>query len=377
MKEITRRDFCKICIAGVTGVSILPHLVKKAGADFTRKKGFIKSRPAMWWEKVGRGLYRCNLCPNSCTLRDGMRSVCQVREPRDGKLHTLVYGNPTAVHVDPIEKKPLYHFLPGKKTFSIATAGCNFTCINCQNWQLSQQPPEDTVNYDLPPDKIIDLAQKYNCSIISYTYNEPSIFYEYMIDTAKIAFDKGIKNTSVTNSYLNEKPLEQLCKYLDGTNVDLKGFSEDFYFKVTSGRLRPVLDGILTMKKNNVHIEITNLLMPGYNDSDDMIKKLCKWVKKYCGENTPLHFSRFYPRYKLKNLQPTPEKTMKKARNIAMDSGLNYVYIGNLPAKEGEDTFCHNCKKLLINRTGYKINSNNIDKGKCKFCGTEIPGTWD
>lgn len=376
-RKLSRRDFCKIIMASTAGISLLPYLVKKSSAGFTSKKGLIIKKEAMWWEKVGRSLYRCNLCPNRCTLKEGSRSICLVREVEKDKLYTLVYGNPNAVHIDPIEKKPLFHFYPGKFTLSIATAGCNFSCLNCQNWQISQSAPEDTVNYKLLPQAVVELAKSSNCGIISYTYSEPSIFYEYMLDTAVIARKEGIKNTSVTNGYLNPKPLKELCKYLDAANVDLKGFSDDFYMKITDGRLQPVLDSIKIMKENGVHVEITNLLLPNHNDSDDMITRLCKWIIKNTGENTPIHFSRFYPRYKLKNLQPTPRKTLEKARKIALDLGMNYIYIGNLPTREAEDTSCHNCHKLLIDRTGYQINSMNIKKGRCKYCNTKIPGAWN
>ena len=375
--KISRRNFCKIILATSAGLSVLPAMVKKLQAGFIRKKGLIIKKEAMWYEKIGRSLYRCTLCPNWCTLREGMRSICLVRQAEKGKLYTYAYGNPTAVHIDPIEKKPLFHFYPGKTAFSIATAGCNFSCLNCQNWQISQFPPEETVNYKLLPEDVVKTAVTSDCSIISYTYSEPSIFYEYMLDTAIIAHEKGIKNTSITNGHLNPQPLKKLCKYLDAANVDLKGFSEDFYMKITGGRLQPVLDAIKIMKENGVHVEITNLIIPGSNDTDDMIIKLCKWIINNTGENTPIHFSRFFPRYKLKNLQPTPKRTLERARKIALDSGMNYVYVGNLPAEAAEDTFCHNCHKLLIDRTGYQINSMNIKNGRCKFCNTEIPVVWD
>jgi pyruvate formate lyase activating enzyme len=374
-RDISRREFCRVCLASLAGVSALPYLVNSAAAEFIRKKGFIQKREAMHWEKLG-SFYRCKLCPNNCTLREGARSVCLVREPEGGRLNTLVYGNPNSIHIDPIEKKPLFHFLPGKPTFSIATAGCNFTCLNCQNWQISQFAPEDTVNYRLMPEDVVNMAMEYNCGIISYTYSEPSIFYEYMLDTAILAHEKKIRNTSITNGYLNPVPLKELCKYLDAANVDLKGFSDDFYIKITEGRLQPVLDAILIMLENGVHIEITNLVLPGYNDTDKMIKDLCAWIIDNAGENTPLHFSRFHPRYKLKNLQPTPKETLERARKITMDMGMNYVYIGNLPAKEAEDTFCHICKKLLVDRIGFRINEFNIINGRCRFCGAKIPGVW-
>jgi pyruvate formate lyase activating enzyme len=375
-KNISRRNFCKVLTASAAGLCFLPMMVKKASSQVVRKKGFTAEKEALWWSKSGKSFIRCNLCPNRCTLREGLRSPCLVREVKDEKLFTLAYGNPTSIHIDPIEKKPLYHFYPGKTALSIATAGCNFSCLNCQNWEISQFPPEDTVNYKLMPEDVVATALTYKSPVIAYTYSEPSIFYEYMLDTAVIAHEKGLKNVSITNGYLNPGPLKDLCKYLDASNVDLKGFSDDFYMNITDGRLQPVLDTIKIMKANDVHVEITNLVLPGYNDSDDMLRQMCKWIIKNSGENTPLHFSRFHPRYKLRNLQPTPEKTLKRAKNIANDLGMNYVYIGNLPVGDAEDTFCHNCKKLIIDRSGYRINKINIKSGKCQFCNTTIPGVW-
>ncbi len=375
-KEMSRRDFCKLAVASAAGLSMLPVVLKESMAEFTRKKGLVIEKEAMWYKSTGDGTYRCELCPNRCSLKDGVRSICLVREGKNGKLHTLVYGNPTSIHVDPIEKKPLFHYYPGKSAFSIATAGCNFTCLNCQNWQISQFPPEDTLNYKLLPEKTVMTAKLYKSPIIAYTYSEPSIFYEYMLETSKIAKDHEIKNVSITNGYLNPKPVKELCRYLGAANVDLKGFSDDFYMEFTDGRLQPVLDTINIMKENGVHVEITNLVLPGQNDSDQMLKKMCRWIVSNPGIDVPLHFSRFSPMYKLKNLQHTPEKTLRRARKIALDMGIRYVYIGNIPLLEAEDTFCHNCNKLLVDRSGYRINKMNIMEGCCKYCHVKIPGVF-
>ncbi|MFH1416283.1 MAG: AmmeMemoRadiSam system radical SAM enzyme [Elusimicrobiota bacterium] len=376
-KTISRRDFCRLAVVAVSGLSFVPVLARKAVAGLTREKGFVIKKEARWYKRAGNGLVRCELCPNRCTLREGDRSNCLVREVENGILNTLAYGNPAAVHVDPIEKKPLYHYFPGETTFSIATAGCNFTCLNCQNWQISQMAPEETENYKMLPEDVVKLARQNNCGIISYTYSEPSVFYEYMFDTAVIARENGIKNTSITNGFLNPLPLKELCSYLDAANVDIKGFSDDFYMKFTDGRLQPVLDAIVIMKENGVHVEITNLLLPGQNDSDDMVSNLSKWIIKNTGPDTPLHFSRFTPMYKLKNLPPTPQKTLEKARKTAMDAGMYYVYIGNVHSPGVQDTVCHNCGKTIINRTGYFINSINMKNGCCAYCNAKIPGRWD
>jgi len=305
-----------------------------------------------------------------------MRGFCRSREPHEGKHYSMVYGNPCAIHVDPIEKKPLFHFLPQTAAFSIATAGCNLRCKFCQNWQISQFPPEDTVNYELPPEDVVDLAIKYDCPTIAYTYSEPSIFYEYMYDTAVIARKKGVKNIYHSNGYLNPEPLKEICKYLDGANVDLKGFTQKFYGELCGATLKPVLNTLETLKEEGVHVEITNLIVPPYNDGMEKIKEMCLWIRDNLGKEVPLHFSRFHPLYKLKNLSPTPVKTLEKAREVALKVGLEYVYIGNVPGHPGESTYCPQDGKLLIHRKGYQILENNVVGGKCKFCGQPIPGVW-
>jgi pyruvate formate lyase activating enzyme len=280
------------------------------------------------------------------------------------------------VHIDPIEKKPLFHFLPGTAIFSIATAGCNFRCKFCQNWQISQVPPEETYNEELSPKEIVEQTLKNNCPSIAYTYTEPSIFYEYMLDTAKIAKIKGIKNMYHSNGSLNQKPVEELSLYLDGANIDLKGFTQEFYSEVCAGYLETVLETLKTLKRNKVWLEITNLVVPTLNDDLDKIKQMCIWIKENLGPDVPLHFSRFWPQYKLTTLNPTPTETLDKARQIAQDAGLNFVYIGNIPGHAAENTYCPGCKKALIQRSGFSVLSNNIINGKCKFCGRQIPGVW-
>ncbi|MBU2541759.1 MAG: AmmeMemoRadiSam system radical SAM enzyme [Candidatus Omnitrophica bacterium] len=338
--------------------------------------GFLNSKEAMFYEKLDETTIQCHLCPRNCVLKNGMRGFCKVREPHDGKHYTLVYGNPTAVHVDPIEKKPLFHFLPATLAFSIATAGCNFRCKYCQNWQISQFPPEETSNQYLPPKAAVEASMKYRCPTIAYTYSEPSIFYEYMLDTAEIARSHGLRNIYHSNGSLNPKPAEKLAAYLDGANIDLKGFTQEFYSKIPEGDLDTVLNTIKILKKNRVHVEITNLIIPSLNDDMATIRKMCKWLKSEVGKDVPVHFSRFYPTYKLKNISPTPLKTLEEARRVAMEEGLLFVYIGNVPGHEAENTYCPTDGKLLIRRLGYKILENNIVNGKCKFCQTDISGVW-
>jgi pyruvate formate lyase activating enzyme len=322
-------------------------------------------------------LVQCLLCPFKCRLNEGERGVCRVRLNYNGKLITLVHGKAAAVNIDPIEKKPIFHLLPGAKAFSIATFGCNLGCKYCQNWQLSQTNPEDYYNYNLPPEEVVKKAIESNCETIAYTYSEPVIFYEYVYDTAVIAKSKGIKNIFVSNGFINLEPLKKLSKYLDAANIDLKGFTEEFYREVCFGALKPVLKTLEFLAFSNVVLEITNLIVPTLNDDFKIIEKMCKWLYKNLGPDIPLHFSRFFPMYKLKNLPTTPVETLKKAREIALDSGLNFVYIGNVYTEDGETTFCPNCKKKLVVRYGYNLLEYNINsKGECKFCNKKIYGVW-
>lgn len=318
---------------------------------------------------------QCELCPNGCVLEEGQRSRCRTRVNRNGTLYSLVYGKPCAVHVDPIEKKPFFHFLPGTSAFSIATAGCVLSCKFCQNWQISQASPEDTDTYDLPPEKVVKNALSYRCKSVTYTYTEPTVFYEYMYDTAVIAKKSGIRNTMHSCGYINKKPLRRLSRYMDAADIDLKGFTEDFYARICNGRLKPVLDSLVVLKEEKVWIEITNLVVPTLNDDMKSIRDMSGWIMKNLGADVPLHFSRFFPHYKLTNLPPTPLETLAEARKTAMDAGLRFVYIGNI-RHEAESTYCPKCKKLLIERIGYFVKQNNVSEGRCRFCRADIPGVW-
>jgi len=319
---------------------------------------------------------QCELCPRGCLLNEDQRGDCRVRINIDGKLQTLVYANPCSLHVDPIEKKPLFHVLPGTGSFSVATAGCNLHCKYCQNWQISQQPPEELTNYDLSPERLVQEALASRCRSIAYTYSEPIIFYEYVYDTGRLAKDAGLLNILVTAGYINQKPLLDLCPYIAAANVDLKGITDEFYQKMCRANLKPVQDAILTMKKNNVWIEITNLIVPTWNDDEKDIRALCQWIKDYCGADTPLHLSKFWPMHQLKNLPPTPARTLDTAWNIAKSVGLKYAYVGNIPGHPGNSTICPGCGKIAIERVGYQILQNNIIDGKCSSCGETIAGIW-
>lgn len=319
---------------------------------------------------------RCLLCPNHCKLSNGDTGSCHTRVNIDNKLYTTAYGNPCTINIDPIEKKPLFHFLPSERAYSFATAGCNLNCLNCQNWEISQAAPDSISSYNMIPERIVEDAIINKTKIIAYTYSEPIAFYEYAYDTARIARTKGLKNVLITNGYINEKPLRDIAKYIDAANVNLKSFSDDIYIKLNGGKLKPILNTLKTLKEENVWLEITNLIVPKWTDNMDMIKKMCDWLNDNGLSNQPLHFSKFHPTYKLENIPQTPVSILVQAMEIAIKAGIKYVYIGNVTGHESENTSCHKCKNTLIERKGYLILSNKIYNGCCPFCGEKIPGVW-
>jgi pyruvate formate lyase activating enzyme len=280
------------------------------------------------------------------------------------------------VHIDPVEKKPFFHVLPSTLSFSIATAGCNFDCKFCQNWEISQARPDDTMNYDLPPEQVVSGASRFECASIASTYVEPTIFMEYMIEVGKLARKRKLLNVMHSNGYVNPKPLEDLCDCLDAACIDLKGFNDRFYQEITEGTLEPVLETLKHLKQRRIHTEIVNLLVPGKNDDTGQIGAMCRWIRDELGPDVPLHFTRFYPLYKLKSLEPTPISTLETAWKKAKDEGLNFVYIGNVPGHPAENTICPGCKKPVITRSGYAVTSNTLKEGKCPGCGRQIPGVW-
>lgn len=325
---------------------------------------------------MSRAIIQCTLCKKLCQIYEGQRGDCRVRINLGGKLQTLVYGKPCAVHIDPIEKKPLFHVLPSSTAFSIATAGCNLHCKYCQNWEISQVEPERARNIDMSPQEVLAGALKYGSRSIAYTYSEPTVFFEYMVDTARLAKANNILNLWITAGFINPEPLEELCTVIDAANVDLKGITEDFYKNVCGGELAPVQETLKTLKAKGVWQELTNLIVPTLNDDTKDIEKLIDWCLENLGADVPLHFSRFWPMHKLKNLPPTPVETLTKAYEIAISKGLHYVYVGNVPGHKGNNTYCPVCKRLLIKRVGYSIFENNVVQGKCKFCDNVIPGIW-
>jgi pyruvate formate lyase activating enzyme len=372
--KISKRRFIKECAALSAGVFCLPGT--RIISDLTGEEEPVFRKEAMFQEETARGIM-CRICPNECVLKEGELSKCNNRKVIKSKLYTLAYGNPCSVNVDPIEKKPLYHFLPGSRAYSIATAGCNLVCLNCQNWTISQTSPDKTRNYDLMPEKVVSECIAKNCKSIAYTYSEPVTFYEYAYDTAVLAKKAGIKNIFKSNGYIYPEPLKKLCGVIDAANIDLKAFSESTYLKLSGGKLQPVLDSLKTYRDMGVWLEITNLIVPKWTDSTDEIRKMCKWLAENGFKKVPVHFSRFYPTYKLEQLPPTPVDILNQAAQIANDAGLLYVYTGNVPGNEISDTKCPGCGNTLIIREGYRIAANNIAKGKCNKCGVAVDGVWN
>lgn len=353
--------------SGVKGIS--RSQIEQAGLSMVE---------ATWYTKLKQGEVRCELCPRLCILRPGERGYCRVRANIDGRLYLLVYGKIAAAHVDPIEKKPLFHFLPGSRAFSIATAGCDLACSFCQNWTISQIYPEEAQTETLSPQEVVDLAKRTGCPVIAYTYNEPTVFYEFMLECARLARQNGIRNVWVTAAYITPEPLRELAKYLDAANVDIKGIREEYYRKYCDGKLQPVLDAVRILREEGVFVEITNLVVPGGNDSAEDFRDLAKWIREEIGPDTVLHFSRYFPAYRMEQPGPTPQSTLEEARRIAREEGLRYVYIGNLPGEGFEDTVCPGCGRVLVQRYGYDIDwaTYGIVDGACKYCGTKVSGVW-
>ena len=371
---ISKREFLKKSLSLSAGLICLPCRALPSGMNAGQEDIF--KRVAMYQEETARGIM-CRICPNECVLREGELSKCNNRKVHNSKLYTLAFGNPCAVNVDPIEKKPLYHMLPGSRAYSIATAGCNLVCLNCQNWTISQTSPDKTRNYSLSPEEVIEQCKTAGCRSIAYTYSEPTTFYEYVFETATLARKAGIKNVVKSNGYINAEPLKKLCSVIDAANIDLKAFSETTYLRLTGGKLQPVLDSLKVYKEMGVWLEITNLLVPTWTDNLAEIRTMCKWLSENGFKNTPVHFSRFYPLYKLEQLPPTPVDVLNKAAAIAGEEGLIYAYTGNAPGNELSDTKCPSCKTVLVKRAGFRIESNTLSEGKCNKCGQSIDGIWN
>ena len=376
-QNFTRREFLKYCGSGLCILCAVPlfGFTKTSQAQLA-KKGLIKTRLSPYFTPLAGGAIRCELCPRRCLIPVGKRGFCRVRENREGKCYSLVYGNPCTMHLDPIEKEGFCHVLPGTNSLTLSTAGCNLQCKSCENWEISQAFPEDVYSYDIPPEIVVKRAKEMGARSITFTYAEPTIFYEYMLDVARLSRKAGFLNAIHSNGFINPRPLRNLCSVLDAAQIDLKGFSETLYRELSNGALDPVLKTLRTIKQENIHLEITNLMIPTKNEEMSVVRDMCLWVKRELGRDTPVHFTRFYPLYKLQRLPSTPVSMLEKAREVALSCGLEYVYIGKVPRHQAWNTFCPTCRKTIIKRMGYMISGVNVKGGKCRYCGSPILGIW-
>ena len=370
-----RRKFLKLTAGAGAAASwgIEPYLMDLYSLEDSSNLSHVEAR---FYTKHPDREIECVLCPRLCKLGDKERGYCGVRENDGGTYYTLVYGKACSIHADPIEKKPFFHFLPGSRALSIATAGCNVNCKFCQNWEISQVRPEQINHADFAPPEVVKSAQKFDCPVIAYTYSEPIVFYEYMYDTSLEGRKQGIKNVVVTGGHINPQPLKELTGVVDAIKIDLKAFTQDFYTRYVRGELQPVLDAIKVVSASRVWLEVVYLLIPTLNDNSRDLKNMCRWMFDEIGPDVPLHFSRFIPAYLLKNLPPTPVSSLEKAWDIAKKAGMHYTYIGNVPGHEKENTYCPQCQNKIIQRRGYQIQQTHIKNGRCSFCNHHIPGVW-
>lgn len=368
----TRRQFIKD--TGILGAGFCLYSLLATRPIHASESSLYKE--ALFYKSLPDKKIQCFLCPLNCILDDGQTCFCRTRTNKNGKLYTDAYNNPCILQIDPVEKAPLYHFLPGTNSLSVAEAGCNLRCIYCQNWEASQVTPYETKNFSIDRKQIINYITEKNLKSICFTYTEPVVLYEYLMDIASESKKRNIKVSVATACFIEEKPLKEMCKNVDAFVVSLKGWSEDFYKKICGSKLKPVLDALITIKQEKAHLEIVILILLGLNDDRNSIKEMCVWIKKNLGSSVPVHYSRFYPAYKLKNLPHTPLSTMEDSRKIAFDAGLKYVYLDNVPGHEGSNTYCPNCNKTLIERHGLKVLSNFINIDKCDKCGEKISGIF-
>jgi len=330
-------------------------------------------REASFWKKIEEKKVQCSLCSHCCKIDDNKIGICGVRKNENGKLFTLVYGSCSSVAADPIEKKPLYHFHPGTNAFSIGTVGCNFKCSHCQNYSISTADPQFPYTQELTPDQIVERAKQYDCQGIAYTYNEPTIWHEFCFDSAKLANKAGLYNVYVSNGYISEDPLREISPYLDAINVDVKAFNEDFYRTICKAHLEPVLKTCELMKELDIHLELTYLVIPNYNDSIDEVRDFCSWIIEKLGSSTPVHFSRFHPDHKMTDIPRTSMETLLRMYDIAKEVGVLYPYLGNVPYGDYENTVCPKCGSVCVERKGHSINIDGFIDGKCMKCGNVLP----
>ena len=320
---------------------------------------------------------QCEVCPRQCIIEPGQTGDCRIRVNIDGRLTAVTYGYPCSVHVDPVEKKPVFHFLPGTATFSLATVGCNLHCKNCQNWEISQQEPETAQATHVPPEEVSRLARQMDCRSVSYTYTDPVAYYEYALDSSIRAREAGLRNVLVTAGYINRDPARELFRHVDVARIDLKSMSEAFYRDVCEATLKPVLNTLVLAAEMGLHIEVVHLIVPTLNDGDADLRSLCQWVHDQLGPDIPLHFSRFFPQYRLQHLPPTPVETLYRAKQIAESAGMHFIYVGNILDDESAKTVCPACQTVLIRRRGFKVLENNMRGGACPKCEKRIYGIWN
>jgi pyruvate formate lyase activating enzyme len=328
---------------------------------------------ANFWKKIKENKVKCSLCSHNCEINDGKLGICGVRRNENGKLYSLIYGSCSSIAADPIEKKPLYHFFPGTNAFSMGSVGCNFKCNHCQNFSISTAKPPFSFMKELKPEQVVELARNYSCQGVAYTYNEPTIWHEFCYDSAKLVKNAGLYTCYVSNGYISEDPLREISLVLDAINVDVKAFREDFYKKVCKARLEPVLRTCALAKELNIHLELTYLVIPDYNDSEKEIKDFCRWIVEELGENVPVHFSRFHPDYKMNNVSATPIKTLFRSFDIAKETGILFPYIGNIINEDYENTICPKCGNICIKRKVFSIDTRGLKRNKCVKCNNEIP----
>jgi pyruvate formate lyase activating enzyme len=329
------------------------------------------------FDEFPNGKVKCNICAHRCTIAEGKVGICGTRKNLNGKIHTLIYNTVSSEAVDPVEKKPLYHFLPGTFSYSLGTVGCNFRCMHCQNWNISQITIEEAYTKEITPEQAVKKALGTGCRSIAWTYNEPAIWHEYTFDTAVLAKRAGLKTIYVTNGYITKEALQRMAPYLDAFRVDIKSFSDEFYKKICGAKLAPVLESTKLAKDLGMHIETITLIIPGRNDSPEEITQVVRWVRENLGVDTPMHFTRFHPMYKMENVAPTQLDTLENAYGIAKKEGMRFVYLGNVPGHMYENTCCPRCEALLIDRTGFRVADVKVKDGRCFRCGEEIPVVMD
>jgi pyruvate formate lyase activating enzyme len=372
--------FIIVCLIGIVALQIYWKSLQTPinNPEMPKTEASPTLREAMFYQDLDNNAVQCHLCFRRCVIAQGKRGLCRNRENRQGRLYNIVHSRPSAVQIDPIEKEPQLHMLPGSEILCLGTAGCNFRCRFCHNWHLSQRPLEEMgYVYNLPPQAVVELAEDKGIPTISFTYNDPISFYEYVYDVARLARARGLKILWHSNGSLNPEPLRELLKYTDAVTIDLKGFTDQFYRQASGAELAPVLESLKIIKKEGVWLEIVNLVIPTLNDDLEDIRKMCTWIKENLGPEVPLHFSRFSPAYRLSELAPTPIKTLEKAHAIAAEVGLEYVTIGNVPGHRYNSTFCPQCHECIIQRSHFSVLDNHIQDGKCKFCAHQIPGRWE